>query len=212
MKQTPNSTKSKIVSAAWQLFYEQGFDSTTVDEIVKLSGTSKGSFYHYFESKDSLIGSLAYLFDEKYTELEKELDYDKNAVDNIIFLTRELGKMIENNIDIELMSRLYAQQLSKRGEKELLDHSRMYYRLLKKLMILGQERGEIIRDKSAAELVRIFAIAERALLYDWCLHGGEYSLTEHIESVLPMLIYAFRRNTGEADTFAAPLPHNTANR
>lgn len=192
MRKSNNQTKSKIVSAAWQLFYEQGFDSTTVDEIIRLSGTSKGSFYHYFESKDSLIGSLAYLFDEKYTELEKQLDYSKNAVDNMLCLTRELCMMIENNIDIELLSRLYAQQLSKRGQKELLDQSRLYYRLLKKLTIQGQERGEITRQKSSAEIVRLYAIAERALLYDWCLHGGEYSLAEYAGSVMPVMLSAIR--------------------
>ncbi len=192
MKKTNHHTKSKIVSAAWQLFYEQGFENTTVDEIVRLSGTSKGSFYHYFESKDSLIGSLAYLFDEKYAELEQKLDYDKNTVDNMIRLTRELCMMIENNIDIELLSRLYAQQLSKRGEKELLDRSRLYYRLLKKLVQLGQERGEITRQKSAVEIVRLYAIAERALLYDWCLHGGEYSLTEYSGRVMPLFLDGIR--------------------
>lgn len=188
MKKSANNTKGRIVAAAWKLFYEQGFDRTTVDEIVSESGTSKGSFYHYFESKDSLIGSLAYLFDEKYTQLEQELDYEKNAVDNMIFLTRELLMMIENNIDVELLSRLYAQQLSKRGEKELLDHNRMYYRLLRKLVQLGQERGEITRRKSAGEIVRMYAIAERALLYDWCLHGGEYSLSEYAASVMPLFL------------------------
>ena len=48
-------TKSKIVSAAWKLFYEQGYDATTVDEIIKESGTSRGSFYHYFDGKDALV-------------------------------------------------------------------------------------------------------------------------------------------------------------
>lgn len=192
MRKTNNQTKSKIVSAAWQLFYEQGFDNTTVDEIIKLSGTSKGSFYHYFESKDSLIGSLAYLFDEKYAELEKQLDDSKNAVDSMLFLTRELCMMIENNIDIELLSRLYAQQLNKRGQKELLDRNRLYYRLLKKLTVQGQEHGEITSQKSSAEIVRLYAIAERALLYDWCLHGGEYSLAEYAGSVMPLMLSAIR--------------------
>lgn len=192
MRKSNNQTKSKIVSAAWQLFYDQGFDNTTVDEIIRLSGTSKGSFYHYFESKDSLIGSLAYLFDEKYAELEKQLDDSKNAVDNMLFLTRELCMMIENNIDIELLSRLYAQQLSKRGQKELLDRNRLYYRLLKKLTVQGQERGEITQQKSSAEIVRLYAIAERALLYDWCLHGGEYSLAEYASSVMPLMLSAIR--------------------
>ena len=192
MRKSNNQTKSKIVSAAWQLFYDQGFDNTTVDEIIRLSGTSKGSFYHYFESKDSLIGSLAYLFDEKYAELEKQLDDSKNAVDNMLFLTRELCMMIENNIDIELLSRLYAQQLSKRGEKELLDQSRLYYRLLKKLVQQGQSRGEITRQKSATEIVRLYAIAERALLYDWCLHGGEYSLAEYAGNTMPLFLSGIR--------------------
>ena len=38
------TTKKKIVSAAWKLFYEQSYESTTVEEIVEESGTSKGSF------------------------------------------------------------------------------------------------------------------------------------------------------------------------
>ena len=100
MKKGNSATKSKIVSAAWKLFYENGFENTTVDEIVELSGTSKGSFYHYFESKDSLIGSLAYLFDEKYQELEAVVEYRKSALDAMLYLTTELCQMIENNIDI----------------------------------------------------------------------------------------------------------------
>ena len=66
-------TKSRIVSAAWKLFYDQGYEDTTIEEIIAESGTSKGSFYHYFEGKDALLGSLSYMFDEKYTELEEEL-------------------------------------------------------------------------------------------------------------------------------------------
>ena len=37
--------KSRIVSAAWQLFYEKGYNGTTVDDIIELSATSKGSFF-----------------------------------------------------------------------------------------------------------------------------------------------------------------------
>jgi len=193
MKKNNSPTKSKIVTAAWKLFYENGFEDTTVDEIVELSGTSKGSFYHYFESKDSLIGSLAYLFDEKYRELEKEVKYRQSALDTMLYLTKELCLMIENTIDIDLLSRLYAQQLIKRGKKELLDQNRDYYRLLKTIVQKGQENGEITREKSAAEIVRLYAIAERALLYDWCLHGGEYSLTEFSQTFMPMFLNNLKR-------------------
>ena len=48
-KRNSKRTKSRIVSAAWKLFYEQGYEDTTIEEIIEVSQTSKGSFYHYFE-------------------------------------------------------------------------------------------------------------------------------------------------------------------
>ncbi|MBR5488572.1 MAG: TetR/AcrR family transcriptional regulator, partial [Firmicutes bacterium] len=53
-KKNSRNTKGRIVSAAWQLFYRQGYDDITIEEIVEASGTSKGSFYHYFDGKDAL--------------------------------------------------------------------------------------------------------------------------------------------------------------
>ena len=52
-KKNARNTRGKIVEAAWQLFYEQGYEDTTVEEIIAESGTSRGSFYHYFEGKDA---------------------------------------------------------------------------------------------------------------------------------------------------------------
>ena len=44
-KRNSRNTRGRIISAAWKLFYEQGYDGTTVEDIVFESGTSKGSFY-----------------------------------------------------------------------------------------------------------------------------------------------------------------------
>ena len=65
-KKSSRNTKARIVSAAWKLFYEQGYEETTVEEIIFESETSKGSFYHYFDGKDALLSSLSVLFDERY--------------------------------------------------------------------------------------------------------------------------------------------------
>ena len=58
-KKSSRNTKARIVSAAWKLFYEQGYEETTVEEIIFESETSKGSFYHYFDGKDALLSSLS---------------------------------------------------------------------------------------------------------------------------------------------------------
>ena len=131
------NTKGRIVNAAWELFYEQGYDDTTIDDIVERSETSKGSFYHYFESKDALLSTLSVLFDNKYEELQQTLDPEMSCFDKLMFLNRELFKMIENSVPIELLARLFSSQLITVGERHLLDQSRGYYRLLRRLIIEG---------------------------------------------------------------------------
>ncbi len=162
MSKNKRNTKSKIVTAAWELFYSQGYDNTTIDEIVEASGTSKGSFYHCFAGKDSLLASLSYLFDEKYEELADKLDYEKNSFETLIYLNRELFDMIDNKINRSLITRLYSSQLVTQGEKSLLDSSRLYYRLLKRIVRDGQERGELTTSLGVDGIVRLYAVCERA--------------------------------------------------
>ena len=191
-KKNSRNTKGRIVSAAWKLFYEQGYDHTTVDEIIELSHTSKGSFYHYFEGKDALLSSLSYLFDEKYEELASNLDPDMDSLDQLLYLNRELFSMIENSISLDLLARLYSTQLTTNGEKHHLDHSRLYYRLLRQIIVEGQNRGQLCTNLSANEIVKLYALCERALLYDWCICNGEYSLRDYSSRVLPMFLGQLR--------------------
>lgn len=186
-KKSNSSTKSKIVNAAWNLFYENGYENTTVDEIIARSGTSKGSFYHYFSSKDSLLSSLSYVFDEKYRELEPSLEKEQTCFEKLMFLNQEMFRMIENKVDINLLSGLLSTQLVTKGEKNLLDYNRYYYKLIRKIVEEGQNRGEIKSESSTNEIVKLYAMCERALMYDWCICGGEYSLSHYAKSVLPLL-------------------------
>ena len=182
------NTKSRIVSAAWKLFYDQGYERTTIEDIVWESGTSKGSFYHYFESKDALLGSLSYLLDEKYEELLPTITDEMNSVDVLLYLNCELFGMIENQIDIDLLTRLFSTQLTTKGEQSLLDNSRVYYRLIKRIVSQGQENKEITTDMIVGEIVRLYALCERAIIYEWCLCRGDFSLKEYGKKMMPMFL------------------------
>ncbi len=193
-KNSQNNTRGRIIEAAWQLFYRQGYDDTTVEEIIEASQTSRGSFYHYFEGKDALLSSVSYLFDRKYEELMAEIDPDMDRFEQLMYLNRELFSMIENSISLDLLARLYSSQLVTRGDKHLLDHNRTYYRLLRLIMQEGQQRGELRADLTVNELVRVYALCERALIYDWCLSSGSYSLREYSAAMMPMFFGGFRAN------------------
>ena len=191
-KRAARNTRSRIVSAAWELFYENGYDDTTVDDIVERSGTSKGSFYHYFAGKDALLSSLSTLFDEKYQELVPNMDPGLSAFDQLIYLNHELFFMIENSVSLELLARLLSTQLVTTSEKHLMDQSRYYFRILRKICTDGQRSGPLRQDISINEMVRTYALQERALLYDWCICGGNYSLSVYATSLLPNLLGYFK--------------------
>lgn len=191
-KRKDRNTKGKIITAAWKLFYELGYDETTVDEIIEESGTSKGSFYHYFDGKDALLSSLSELFDAKYSELSETMDHSSNAFDLLMFLNKELFSMVESTVSLELLARLYSSQLVTKGERHLLDQDRVYYKLLRQIVVLGQQRGELRDDVPANEIVKTYALCERALLYDWCICNGQYSLREYSQKMMPKFMLDYK--------------------
>ena len=74
----------------------------------------------------------------------------------------------------------------------MLDRNRTYYKLLRKIIGEGVEAGELTPHLSVSEMVKLYAISERALMYDWCLCGGEYSLKQYGMSVLPSFLSSFQ--------------------
>lgn len=187
-KKSTRNTKARIVSAAWKLFYEQGYDDTTVEEIIDESGTSKGSFYHYFEGKDALLGSLAMMFDEKYEEVSETLDPEMNSFDKLMFYNQALFEMIDTSIPLDLITQLYSSQLVTKSDKHLLNHNRVYYRLLRQTILEGQQRGQITSAVTVNEISKLYALCERALIYDWCLCSGEYSLKNYSKRIFPLML------------------------
>ena len=191
-RKNSRNTKGRIIAAAWKLFYEQGFEETTIEDIVYESETSKGSFYHYFKGKDELMGTLANVFDEKYEQLMVEMDPGLDAMEKLIYVNHELFSMIDGGVSMDLLSRLLSTQLLARGEKHLLDRSRTYFKVLRQIISEGQRRGELRTDWTVNEVVNAYALWERALLYEWCLCGGEYSLVDYTDRVTPMFLESYR--------------------
>jgi len=185
------SVKGRIVNAAWQLFREKGYDDTTVDDIIRLSGTSKGSFYYHFESKDEMLGTLAVMLDEQYERLETEIDVDMNSFDKLLLLNYEVHRFMEDRINLDLLASLYSTQLTAKGDRNLLDQNRKYYQLVAAIVEEGQRRGQITRAKSIREITKYYSLCERALVSDWCLNRGSYSLASYSKEYMPVMMEYF---------------------
>ncbi len=186
-----SDTKARIVSAAWKLFYEQGYDNTTIDDILESAHVSRGSFYHYFDGKDSLPASLSYLFDEKYDELSQTMDPDMNPIEKLIYLNHELFLIIENTVAVDLLCRLFSSQLISSTERSLLDNNRTYYKMLRQITIEAQQQGLFRPEFTTNDITHAYAMFERGLMYDWCLSNGNYSLPQYSSLMMPKFLNNF---------------------
>jgi len=191
-KDKKRDVKSRIVSAAWQLFYEKGYNGTTVDDIIALSGTSKGSFYYYFSTKDELLNSLSMILDDYYEELEEMMDSEMNCYEKLLYINYKVHSMMEEKISIDLLASLYSTQLVTAGNNSLLNQNRKYYQLVTKIVEEGQQRGQIRSDMPVSMITKYYAMCERALVSDWCMNKGAYSLGEHSKLCMPMMMGYFK--------------------
>ncbi|MGM9618817.1 MAG: TetR/AcrR family transcriptional regulator [Oscillospiraceae bacterium] len=187
--------RDRIIATAWRLFDEKGYDATTVDQIIEECGISKGGFYHYFRAKDDLLEELTLMLDREYERIE--LPGDMGVYDRLLYATTRVYRYIEEHIPVEILALVYSSQVVKKGDKYLLNHRRYYFKFLSALITEGQERGELLSDRTSRELVRFYAMQERAVLYDWCICGGNYPLSTYGIEMLDFFARNIRRQSGE---------------
>jgi TetR/AcrR family transcriptional regulator, transcriptional repressor for nem operon len=86
MDQTQHSSKTKILDAALHVIRAKGYSATTVDDICKTAGLTKGSFFHHFKSKDELALAAAAHFGAMAAGLFASAPYRavKHPVDRVL--------------------------------------------------------------------------------------------------------------------------------
>jgi len=53
-----SETRERIVMAAMELFWEKGYGSTSISDILKKAGANSGSLYHFFPAKQDVLTAV----------------------------------------------------------------------------------------------------------------------------------------------------------
>ncbi len=69
----------------------------------------------------------------------------------------------------------------------------MYFKLLNEIISEGLKSGEFKSTSTSSELMKIYAMYERAMLYDLALLEGSYSLTKYSDYLLSLVLDTFVR-------------------
>ncbi|MCL1125178.1 TetR/AcrR family transcriptional regulator [Shewanella surugensis] len=73
MKKTPHTTKQQIIDSGYALISQQGFTNVGLSQILKFANVPKGSFYHYFSSKEQFGEAIIHHYFKDYLHSLGEL-------------------------------------------------------------------------------------------------------------------------------------------
>ena len=170
--------RQQILNTAWQLFYQKGYQNTTMEDILRGARCSKGRFYYYFHAKAELLDSLYEIFDQKYIELYGLICREAHARDQLLEINRYMFQFLSNEIGAELLTSLYISQLSGTTGISFWGEERAVRRILSSIVSQGQKLGQLTAKLDCGQIVTDIIEEERSLLISWCLAKGEYDLTE----------------------------------
>ena len=118
--------KNALLDSAYELFTSKGFSGTTIRDISHNAGVAKGTFYLYFEDKESILDELtrrhagrlltaACTYMEEHIEESRE---DMDLADRFIFIIDYLVSRVEDDKDL---LKLVSKELT-RGLFRLAEH------------------------------------------------------------------------------------------
>lgn len=89
------NTKQKLLAHAINLFAKQGFDQTSIQQIISASKVSKGAFYHYFSTKEGLLDEIAQGYAEKSFGIIEQITKNKklNAIEKFNLIITDIQKL-----------------------------------------------------------------------------------------------------------------------
>ncbi|NOV02116.1 TetR/AcrR family transcriptional regulator [Paenibacillus planticolens] len=183
--------KAIILEGALHCFIEKGFQATTIDDIVRHLGISKGAIYSYFASKEEMYIQMA--DDKMNAMLENSTELFKtmpSAADQVRYMYGRFRNQSLNELrrwmafHLEFM--LYAARQPHLTERwnEYADKALVF---IQDIMDGGKQTGEFRSDLDSAAAARLFWSIRDGLALQYMLSGEEADYRRTIDDMESMV-------------------------
>lgn len=181
-----DNTKSKLYDVAIEMITRKGYDNVTIQDICGKAEVSVGTFYHYFGAKEGIIIEIYKQVDQYFDEVFANYPKDANAIDQIIdFIGCQMSQAKTRGID--LVTQVYRSQIQA-GNAFFISPDRSIPRILRQIVEDGQAKNQIRTDISAGEISSFILRFSRGIIYDWCLHHGDYDIQKTGRSAVAFMV------------------------
>ena len=170
--------RAEIIRAAADLFYQQGYDVTTTQDIADRVGMLKGSLYYYIASKEDLLFEIIDGAHEVWTknlQLVQGLDGDA-AIKLWVYVHGNVIGNVQNLVDSGVFFREF-RCLSGDRRKRILALRDEHDQFLRQLISEGQST-RLMRADVNPKLAATAILTMCNALYQWYTPGGAWSAEE----------------------------------
>lgn len=119
-------TMHRMRAKGLELFYQKGYNATSIDDILKELSLSKGAFYHHFKSKEDFFISIIQniIMQKVYAQLVEPLTHDRSPVNAILdSIENALNTAEHNNMDCGFVLANFLNEFNK-GENDIIKYLR----------------------------------------------------------------------------------------
>ncbi len=191
-------TRQKIIKVAMDLFQNQGFNQTTMEQIADKTDIARKTLYNYFAVKEAIV-------DEYVRGISKELAKENfETIQNMPDIkSRLLAALnhsygwVENNPEITGICINYRlrNMVKDQGNQSAETGTQS---ILAEIISLGQQAGEIRSDISVKLLVTHMDLLRSTMTFEWLNDPSRFELHEEIAKLVDLFLY------GAASQLAVP--------
>ncbi len=181
------AVKERLFQAAMALFDQKGYDNTTVAEIARKAGVSKGTFFTHFPAKDAVFSAIGNILAEYMQEIVETGLAEKQSTRHILLeLIGMADAWCEENkklIGQVMVSGMYHAAMGTRSTSNRLAVTDMLRRMLE----AGKQKGDIAAVVASEDAARMLVGLFFSMMFDWIHDGGAWSLKEKLTACLDLL-------------------------
>lgn len=150
-------TRRRILVEAADAFADRGYGSTSLNDLVRSTGLTKGAFYFHFASKEELALEV---FRSKHEEWHGKvlavLEEEERAIDQLVAVMRTVTELIEADPSARCVGRL-ADELSREPQLASIVNGQFeaWVELSTELLRRAQKEGDVRADLDPAEVSEV---------------------------------------------------------
>lgn len=187
----------QVLESALKLFVSRGYAATSIDDIARKAGLTKGAVYFYFKGKSALLLELishsAALYEGIFSRMRTSSACAAEQLELFVDWAAEIGA--QNN-ELLLLPVLMSMEIGSRDdavEKALNRLYDSYHEEMERVIKQGQGSGEFAMDIFPREQAAILVALTDGMLFEWFRRRKKLSGSQLIHSAKTLIFSGLQK-------------------